>query len=272
MAPDSFSESATKSTTMRMSSTPDPQPIKALQGFFSKLCPRSGVSSEDSVEEPLDKGSEKVVQLDGETSQVTDNQQQSSPDNLHLKLDCHEEVTPEALALNTMEQQKTEGTPSNGKGPQTSPHLTCFWGCATKFRSRKQSGQNKTRGTGSKNKCLYHSQEEHFVIHHVWLHLNRLRAWEGGEDTKQDKKNFVLITVGKKDPQKTTPTSADPPQMTETCPTTAAVKDKGSNSEAELSKPQALKSGTDRAQVRRCASKEAVQKKTSPAYTNTRSI
>lgn len=264
MALDSFLESASKSTTM-WRSTPSPQPTKALQGLFSKLHPHSGVSSEDSgaqcfLEEPLDQGSGGVVQQDGETSQLTDTQQESlSP----LKSDCNEKMTSEPPALNTMEQQKTEGTPSNGKGVLKLPHISP--GSEDVLQNSDQ--ENTLDGISREplkvktNVCTTIKKN---ILPSILCGSTKTCSGQEKKGKIQGKiRNFVFATLGKKEPRKTTPTSADTQQMTETCQPTVAVKDKGSYLEAELSKPQALKLGTDRAQVRRRAFQEPVQKKSS---------
>ncbi|XP_041942965.1 titin homolog isoform X3 [Alosa sapidissima] len=291
--PESLSESAPKSTTIRKN-TPSPQPIKALQGLFSKLRPRSGVSSESDaqcfVEDPVDQSSEKVAQPDGEISQVTYTQEQSDS---CIKSDCHEEMTPEIYAdyaeasreamgvsTDTMEQQKTEEASSKSKGFLKLPYIST---------GSEDILQNGPGASDQENTSDEISREPLEIKMNVCATIKRnilpsilCGSSKTGPGPEQEGKiqgkikNFVRSTLGKKEPQKTTRTSAKTSQ-TETHPSPALVDDKGGNTEDELSKTLALKAGSDRTQVRRHVSKEAVRKKPhhpmqQPSNTKTREL
>ncbi|KAG5280023.1 hypothetical protein AALO_G00084090 [Alosa alosa] len=291
--PESLSESAPKSTTIRKN-TPSPQPIKALQGLFSKLRPHSGVSSESDaqcfVEDPVDQSSEKVAQPDGEISQVTYTQEQSDS---CIKSDCHEEMTPEIYAdyaeasreamgvsTDTMEQQKTEEASSKSKGFLKLPYIST---------GSEDILQNGPGAPDQENTSDEISREPLEIKMNVCATIKRnilpsilCGSSKTGPGPEQEGKiqgkikNFVRSTLGKKEPQKTTRTSAKTSQ-TETHPSPALVDDKGGNTEDELSKTLALKAGSDRTQVRRHVSKEAVRKKPhhpmqQPGNTKTREL
>ena len=261
MVPDSLSESAPKSTINRKS-TPCPQPIRALQGLFSKLCSRSAVSSKESGaqcldEEPVGQSLEEAVQPDGEISPRTDAQEQSlSPGKGRAKSACHEEMTLEVPAKaskvmgaspDTMEEHTREravsedilqDVPGSPDHENTLDRISCepldvkVNVCATIKRKMLPSilrGSTKT-GSGLKQKGKIQGKI----------------------------KNVMLSTLGKNEPKKTTPTSAETSQMTET---QHLEEDNEESTKVQLSKAQVSKKNSGTSQIRRRTSREGIHKK-----------